>query len=131
MKTKQNISPIGHRLHNRRYALKFMTAITMSAFGAIALNTAYAQSTSSSIVGKAPTDTTITVHSDKGLTRHGSPNSKGRYNLSALLPGTYLVSLERGGTTLATVQGVPLFAARASEVDFVCDNDQCTGSFNH
>ncbi|SFS18417.1 Carboxypeptidase regulatory-like domain-containing protein [Dyella sp. OK004] len=131
MKTNKKLSPIGHRHQNRRYALKFMTAIAVSAFGAIALNTAYAQSTSSSIVGKAPTDSTITAHSDKGLTRHGSPNSKGRYNLSALLPGTYLVSLERDGKTLATVQGVPLLAARASEVDFVCDNDQCTGSFNH
>ncbi|MFC4764713.1 carboxypeptidase-like regulatory domain-containing protein [Dyella koreensis] len=131
MKTNKKLLPIGHQHQTRRYALKFMTAIAVSAFGAIALNTAYAQSTSSSIVGKAPTDSTITVHSDKGLTRHGSPNSKGRYNLSALLPGTYLVSLEKDGKTLATVQGVPLFASRASEVDFACDNDQCTGSFNH
>jgi hypothetical protein len=116
---------------SKKYALKLMTAITVSAFGALALNTAYAQTTNSSIVGKAPTDSTITVHSDRGVTRHGTPNDKGRYNLSALLPGTYLVALERNGKTLATVAGVPLFASRASEVDFTCDNDQCTGSFSH
>ena len=110
---------------------KFMTAIAVGAFAAVAFNAAYAQSTSSSIVGRAPTDGTITVHSDKGITRHGTPNDKGRYNLPALLPGTYQVSLEKDGKTLATVTGVPLFAARASEVDFACENDQCTGSFGH
>ncbi|MGO4701301.1 carboxypeptidase-like regulatory domain-containing protein [Dyella sp. 2RAB6] len=127
MKTSQKTAAVGHR----RYALKLMTAIAVSAFGAIAVNAAYAQSTSSSILGKSPADSTITVHSDKGITRHGSPNSKGRYNLSALPPGTYEVSLQRDGKTLATVDGIPLFAGRASEVDFACDNDQCTGSFNH
>jgi len=106
-----------------------MTAIAVSVFGATAFDAAYAQQTSSNIVGKAPADSTITVHSDNGLTRRGSPNSKGRYNLPGLLPGTYVVSLEKDGKTLARVQGVPLFASRASEVDFACDNDQCSGSF--
>ena len=108
-----------------------ITAIALSVFGAIALNTASAQSTSSSIVGKAPTDATITVHSDKGITRHGAPNSTGRYNLSALLPGTYEVTREKDGKGLAMVKGGPLFASRASQVDFSCENDQCTGAFNH
>lgn len=129
MKTSQKPSTIGHQRQNRHYALKLMTAIAMSAFGAIAFGAAYAQQTSSSIVGKAPTDSTITVHSDNGLTRRGSPNSKGRYNLPGLLPGTYLVSLEKDGKTLARVQGVPLYASRASEVDFACSNDQCTAKF--
>lgn len=129
MKTSQKSVANGYRHQNRRYALKLMTAITVSVVGAIAFDAAYAQQTSSSIVGKAPTDSTITVHSDNGLTRRGSPNSKGRYNLPGLLPGTYLVSLEKDGKTLARVQGVPLFASRASEVDFACENDQCTGSF--
>ena len=115
----------------RRHAFKLMTAIAVSAFGIIAVNAAYAQSTSSSILGKSPTDASVTVHSDKGITRHGSPNSKGRYNLSALPPGTYEVSLERDGKTLATVGGIPLLAGRASQVDFTCENDQCTGVFNH
>jgi len=129
MKTSQKSVAIGHRHQNRRYALKLMTAIAVSVFGATAFDAAYAQQTSSNIVGKAPADSTITVHSDNGLTRRGSPNSKGRYNLPGLLPGTYVVSLEKDGKTLARVQGVPLFASRASEVDFACDNDQCSGSF--
>jgi len=124
MKTNKETAAIGHR----RYALKLLTAIAVSAFG---VNAAYAQSTNSSILGKAPTDATITVHSDKGITRHGTPNDKGRYNLSALLPATYQVSLEKDGKTLATVQGIRLLAGMASEVDFTCDNDQCTGTFNH
>jgi len=106
-------------------------AIAMCAFGAMALNTASAQSTSSTITGRAPADATITAHSDKGITRHGTPNSKGRYSLSALLPGTYEVSLEKDGKTLATVKGVPLFASWASEVNFTCENDQCIGAFKH
>jgi hypothetical protein len=109
--------------------LKLMTALAVSACGTVAFSAAYAQQTASSIVGRAPTDATITVHSDNGITRHGSPNSKGRYNLPALLPGTYLVSLERNGQTVARVQGVPLFASRNSEVDFVCDDGGCKGSF--
>lgn len=113
----------------QKSSLKLITAIAISAFSVIALDAAYAQSTSSSIGGKAPADSTITVHSDNGLTRQGTPNSKGRYRLPNLLPGTYLVSLEKDGKTVAQVQGVPLFASRASEVDFACDNGQCTGSF--
>jgi hypothetical protein len=128
MKAIQKTATFAQRHPHRGYALKFMTAIAVSAVGAIALNAAYAQSTSSSIIGKAPTDSTITVHSENGVTRHGTPNSKGRYTLSSLQPGTYLVSLEKDGQTLAKVEGVPLFVARASEVDFTCDNGQCTGS---
>jgi Carboxypeptidase regulatory-like domain len=129
MKTTQKHATIAHRRQNRRHALKLMTALAVSACGILALDAAYAQSTSSSIFGKAPTDSTVTVHSDNGITRHISPDSKGKYRLPSLLPGTYLVSLEKSGQTVARVQGVPLFASRASEVNFACDNDQCTGSF--
>lgn len=129
MKTSQKPAAMGYRQINGGYALKLITAIVVSAFGAIAFGAAYAQATSSSIVGRAPIDSTITVHSDNGVTRHGSPNSKGRYNIPALLPGSYLVTIERNGKTLARVQGVPLFASMASEVDFACTDDQCKGSF--
>jgi hypothetical protein len=128
MKTTQKSANPTRRQQNRRHAFKLMTAIAMSAFGAIALNGAYAQSTSSAITGKAPADTTITLHSDNGITRHQSPNSDGRYRFPSLQPGTYLVSLEKNGQTVARVQGVPLFASRGSEVDFKCDSDQCVGS---
>ncbi|WP_196240318.1 carboxypeptidase-like regulatory domain-containing protein [Dyella choica] len=129
MKTSQKPTAFGRRHQNRHYAIRLMAAIAVSAFGAIAIHSAYAQSTSSSIFGRAPADSTITVHSDNGGARHGTANSKGRYTLTSLLPGTYVVSLERNGQTVAKVQGVPLFASRSSQVDFVCDNDQCTGTF--
>jgi hypothetical protein len=129
MKTSQKPAAMEYRHKNGGYALKLITAIAVSVFGIAAFDAASAQATSSSIVGKAPVDSTITVHSDNGITRHGSPNSKGRYNIPALLPGSYLVSIERNGKTLARVQGVPLLASRASEVDFACGNDQCKGSF--
>jgi hypothetical protein len=128
MKTTQKSANPTSRQQNRRPAFKLMTAITLGAFGAIALNAAYAQSTSSAITGKAPADTTITVHSDNGITRHKSPDSDGHYRFPALQPGTYQVSLEKNGQTVAKVQGVPLFASRGSRVDFSCDNDQCSGS---
>lgn len=118
-----------HMKTNQKSSLKLMTAIAVSALSVIAFNAVYAQSTSSSIGGKAPADSTITVLSNNGLTRQSTSNSNGRYRFPGLVPGTYLVSLEKDGKTVAQVQGVPLFASRASEVDFACDNDQCKGSF--
>ena len=100
-----------------RFASKLMSTIAMGAFGVMAFTAAHAQETDSKIVGKAPNDGTITAHSDTGITRHGTANSKGRYTLSQLRPGTYVVSLEKDGKTLASQSGVPLFVGRASEVD--------------
>ena len=117
--------------HGRRFASKLMSTIAVGALAAMTFSAVHAQSTSSSIIGKAPTDGTVTVHSDTGVTRHGSPNGKGRYNLSSLPPGTYQVSLEKDGKTLASLPGVPLFAGKAFEVDFACDNDQCPGAAEH
>ncbi|GLQ46708.1 hypothetical protein GCM10007862_17590 [Dyella lipolytica] len=118
-----------HQKHGFRFASKLMSALAVGAFGAMAFSAAHAQDTDSKIVGKAPTDgATITAHSDTGTTRHGTANSKGRYTLSSLRPGTYVVSLEKDGKTLASLPGVPLFVGVASEVDFACDNDQCTAS---
>jgi hypothetical protein len=128
MKTMKKTASTARRQPDRRHAFTLMTAIALSVFGAVALDAAYAQSTSSAITGKAPADTTVTVHSDNGITRHKSPDSDGHYRFPSLQPGTYLVSLERNGQTVARVQGVPLFASRGSEVDFRCDNDQCTGA---
>lgn len=111
-----------------RFASMLMATIAIGAFGVMTFSAADAQETDSRIVGKAPTDGTITVHSDTGITRHGAANSKGRYTLPSLRPGTYVVSLEKDGKTLASLSGVPLFVGVASEVDFACDNDQCTAS---
>lgn len=117
--------------HGPRFASTFMSTIAMGALGAMTVSVAHAQATSSSIMGKAPTDGTVTVHSDTGITRHGTPNGKGRYNLSSLPPGTYLVSLEKDGKTVASLPGVPLYAGKAFEVDFACDSDQCTAAPGH
>lgn len=122
-------SEVNHQQkHGFRFASVLMLTIAMGAFGAMTFSAAHAQDTNSRIVGKAPTDGTITAHSDTGITRHGTANSKGRYTLSSLRPGTYVVSLEKDGKTLASLSGVPLFVGIASEVDFACDNDQCTAS---
>jgi hypothetical protein len=114
-----------------RFTPKLMTIIAMAVSGAVTFSVAHAQETDSRIVGKAPSDGTITVHSDTGITRQGTASSKGRYSLSQLRPGTYVVSLEKDGKTLASQSGVPLFVGRASEVDFACDNDQCSASVGH
>jgi len=115
-----------HRQQRFHVASKLIAAMAVGVWGAMSLSAAHAQATNSSIDGKAPTDATIKVHSDTGISRQGTANSKGRYTISSLPPGTYIVSLEKDGKALASMAGVPLFVGRASEVDFACDNDQCT-----
>jgi carboxypeptidase family protein len=128
MKISQKSEVNRYQKNGLRFASKLMSAIVMAAIGAMTFSAAHAQETDSKIIGKAPTGVTITVHSDTGINRHGTASSKGRYSLSSLPPGTYLVSLEKDGKTLASLAGVPLFVGRASEVDFACDNDQCSAS---
>lgn len=128
MKIIQKFESDRRQKRGSRFASPLMSTIAIGAFGAMTFSAAYAQETNSRIIGKAPTDGTITVHSDTGVNRHGTANSKGRYTLSSLRPGTYVVSLEKDGKTLASLSGVPLFVGVASEVDFACDNDQCTAS---
>lgn len=131
MKIFQTSEVNRHQKHTFRFASKLISTIAVGALGAMTFSAAHAQATSSSIDGKAPTDGTITVHSDTGITRHGTANSNGRYTISSLRPGTYLVSLEKDGKTVASLPGVPLFAGKAFEVDFACDNDQCTAAPGH
>lgn len=104
-----------------RFASKLVAVIGLCTFGA-----AYAQGTDSSIFGKAPTGTTIVAHSATGVTRHVTADSKGRYSFNHLPLGTYTVSLEKDGKTLANLNGAELFVGRSFGVDFACDNDQCT-----
>lgn len=120
-----------HKKHQLHFASKLITTIALGAFGAVGFSAAYAQATNSSIIGKAPTDAKVSVHSDTGIGRHGTANSNGRYNIASLPPGTYAVALEKDGKTLANLSGVPLFAGKAVEVDFACDNDQCSASLGH
>ncbi|WP_233841484.1 carboxypeptidase-like regulatory domain-containing protein [Dyella sp. 2HG41-7] len=110
------------------FATKLTSTIAMVAMGVMTFTAAHAQDTDSRIGGKAPADATIVAHSDIGMTNHSVANSKGRYTLARLRPGTYVVSLERNGKTLASVSGVPLYVGVASEVDFACNGDECTAS---
>jgi hypothetical protein len=129
MKTSQKSAAHRHQDYRLRLASKLVATVAVGAFGAMAFGAVHAQATSSKIIGKAPTDgSTVTVHSDTGVTRHGTANDKGRYSLNSLPPGTYEVSLEKDGKTLTSLPGVPLFAGKAFEVDFACDNDQCTAT---
>jgi hypothetical protein len=125
-------SEVNHnQKHSLRFASKLMSTIAVGALGAMAFSAVHAQSTSARIIGKAPSDGTVTVHSDAGVIRHGSANSQGRYTISSLPPGIYVVSLEKSGNTVASLGGVQLLAAKAFEVDFACDNDQCTAAPGH
>lgn len=128
MKINQKSETNHQQKHGFRFASKLMSTLVMGTLGVMTFSAAHAQATDSSIFGKAPADSRITAHSDVGATRHGTPNSNGRYNLSSLRPGTYVVSLEKDGKTLASLSGVPLFVGVSSEVDFVCDNGNCTAS---
>jgi hypothetical protein len=118
--------------HGLRFASKLMSTMALGVLSTLAFSAAHAQATNSRIIGKAPTDGTISVQSDTGIARRGTPNGNGRYTIASLPPGTYLVSLEKGGSTLARLPGVPLFAGKAFEVDFACDNNgQCSASPGH
>ena len=128
MKTIQKSEINRQQKRGFRFASKLTSTMAVVALGAMTFTAAHAQDTNSRIGGKAPTDAVVTVHSDTGVVRHGTANSKGRYTLPMLRPGTYVVSLERNGKTLASLSGVPLYVGVASEVDFACNEDQCTAS---
>jgi hypothetical protein len=128
MKTIQKSEINAHHKHQLGFVSKLAVTVAVGALGAMGFSAAHAQSTTSRIIGKAPADGTVTVHEDTGITRHGTPNGNGRYSITSLPPGTYLVSLEKGGKTVASLPGVPLFAGKSFVVDFVCDNDQCSAT---
>jgi hypothetical protein len=131
MKINQKSQVNHHQTHELRFAPKLMSAIAVGAIGAMTFSAAHAQETSSHIFGKAPADSTVTVHSDTGINRHGVVGSNGRYNLPSLPPGTYLVSLVKDGKTVASLPNVGLFVGPASEVDFACDGEQCSAVRAH
>jgi hypothetical protein len=131
MKGNQKSAFNSSRKHGLRFASKLAITLAVGATGVVAFTTAHAQATNSSIIGKAPTDATVKVHSDTGIGRHGTADGNGRYNIGSLPPGTYAVSLEKDGKVLANLPGVPLFAGKAVEVDFACDNEQCGAKLGH
>lgn len=131
MKINKKSQVNGHQKHQSRFAFKLMSAIAVGAMGAMTFSAAHAQATDSHIFGKAPVGTTVIARSDTGLNRHGTVGNNGRYNLPSLPPGTYLVSLEKDGKAVATLPDVGVFVGPAPQVDFACDNDQCSATRVH
>jgi len=104
------------------------TAIIIALAAVLPVSIAYAQSTTSTIFGQAPSGTTVTAHSTTGFQRHETVNKKGRYKLSSLPTGDYTVTLQKDGQTVDTRSNIPLVVGRGAEVDFACPNDHCAAS---
>ncbi|WP_342343652.1 TonB-dependent receptor, partial [Xanthomonas phaseoli] len=80
----------------------------------------YAQSTTGSIYGSAPSEagSTIVVQSDTGLSRTITVDANGRYNLGSLPVGAYTVTLKRGDQVVDTRKNVQLRVGSGTEVSF-------------
>ncbi|SOO31069.1 TonB-dependent receptor [Xanthomonas citri] len=103
----------------RRQVLK-RTALAV-VLGACLTNSAvYAQSTTGSIYGSAPSEagSTIVVQSDTGLSRTITVDANGRYNLGSLPGGAYTVTLKRGDQVVDTRKNVQLRVGSGTEVSF-------------
>ncbi|MBE1161712.1 carboxypeptidase-like regulatory domain-containing protein [Dyella acidiphila] len=95
---------------------------------AVCVTPARAQSTTATMFGQAPAGEVVTAISSTGLHRHETVNAKGRYKIGSLPAGDYTVTLEKSGQTTDTRSNINLMAARGTEVDFACPNDQCAES---
>ena len=96
------------------------------AFGATALTmavvpSAYAQSnTVGTVFGNAGTTsgtTVVTENSGTGARRTATPDTTGRYQITALPPGTYKVQILRAGAVVSSQQ-IEVLAGQGSEVNF-------------
>lgn len=87
----------------RRQVLK-RTALAVVLGACLANGAVYAQSTTGSIYGSAPSEagSTIVVQSDTGLSRTITVDANGRYNLGSLPVGAYTVTLKRGDQVVDT-----------------------------
>ncbi|MCF5973534.1 carboxypeptidase-like regulatory domain-containing protein, partial [Xanthomonas perforans] len=79
----------------RRQVLK-RTALAVVLGACLTNGAVYAQSTTGSIYGSAPSEagSTIVVQSDTGLSRTITVDANGRYNLGSLPVGAYTVTLK-------------------------------------
>lgn len=103
----------------RRHALK-RTALAVVLGACLANGAVYAQSTTGSIYGSAPSEagSTIVVQSDTGLSRTIAIDANGRYNLGSLPVGAYTVTLKRGDQVVDTRKNVQLRVGSGTEVSF-------------
>lgn len=93
----------------RRQVLK-RTALAVVLGACLTNGAVYAQSTTGSIYGSAPSEagSTIVVQSDTGLSRTITVDANGRYNLGSLPVGAYTVTLKRGDQVVDTRKNVQL-----------------------
>ncbi|WP_115005889.1 TonB-dependent receptor [Xanthomonas campestris] len=103
----------------RRQVLK-RTALAAVLGACLANGAVYAQSTTGSIYGSAPSEagSTIVVQSDTGLSRIITIDANGRYNLGSLPVGAYTVTLKRGDQIVDTRKNVQLRVGSGTEVSF-------------
>ncbi|WDI92367.1 TonB-dependent receptor [Xanthomonas campestris] len=103
----------------RRQVLK-RTALAAVLGACLANGAVYAQSTTGSIYGSAPSEagSTIVVQSDTGLSRTITIDANGRYNLGSLPVGAYTVTLKRGDQIVDTRKNVQLRVGSGTEVSF-------------
>ncbi|MEB2230169.1 TonB-dependent receptor [Xanthomonas campestris pv. campestris] len=103
----------------RRQVLK-RTALAVVLGACLANGAVYAQSTTGSIYGSAPSEagSTIVVQSDTGLSRTITIDANGRYNLGSLPVGAYTVTLKRGDQVVDTRKNVQLRVGSGTEVSF-------------
>lgn len=87
---------------------------------ALGVNTAYAQSTTSSIFGRVPVQPgdAVVVRNGTGLTRTVGVDSEGRYNATQLPIGTYSVSLMHDGKVAQTRDNVVLQVGIGANISF-------------
>lgn len=100
---------------SRRNILSAALLIGIASSGA-----AWGQSTSGAIFGKVPAapGETVTVQSDSGVTRQVNVDSSGRYSVNSLPLGTYTVTLQRDGKTVATKSNVTVVVNSGVEASF-------------
>lgn len=103
----------------RRQVLK-RTALAVVLGACLANGAVYAQSTTGSIYGSAPSEagSTIVVQSDTGLSRTITVDANGRYNLGSLPVGAYTVTLKRGDQVVDIRKNVQLRVGSGTEVSF-------------
>jgi outer membrane receptor protein involved in Fe transport len=96
------------------------TALALLLGACLAQGAAYAQSTTGSIYGTAPSESglTIVISNQNGLNRTVPVSGNGRYNLGSLPVGTYTVELHRGEEVLQKRDNILLRVGSGTEVSF-------------
>lgn len=114
-----------HAVHiaGRRTALAVAMALGLGLAGSVA-----AQSTTGRIFGQAAAGETVSVQGTSGTTREVTVDSQGRFDLSALPPGSYTVTLKKDGAVVDTRENVFVVVGSGTEVPFAAVTSLATVS---